>query len=444
MRAVLVAVLFAAAACEGQLNPEWCATHTDDQDCINAGLVQVDAAPSCKEVACASPEVCDTNRGGGLCVECVPGNPDNPQGCFCASDDRCHGCLTNDDCGPGGICLPDMTCIGGGGSGSGSGSTPDNLLYASPTPSANADCTMGNPCAIKTALTKLDSMHHVIELAAGTYHEGTITIGASAILIGPLPGAGHQYQDPTDGTGRAVISGGDPVITITGGVVGLYEVTVTGSQNDAGIRCTGATLELYHSIVRGNAHEGVTASTCTLTIERSAFTANGTTGSTFEAIYADSCNPIAIRNNFVYGNGNNTSTKGAVHFHGATVGDFRFNTVAYNTAAPPPKNRNEPQAIGGVLNESAMVIMRDDIISKNTTADFGYILGVSSTPQNTYLGGDPKLKSATDLHATPATPKPAIIDNTASDCSKSSGYDIDYDVRPNPPACDLGADEYVP
>ena len=53
MRAVLVAVMFAAAACEGQLNPEWCATHTDDQDCINAGLVQVDASPSCKDVPCS-------------------------------------------------------------------------------------------------------------------------------------------------------------------------------------------------------------------------------------------------------------------------------------------------------------------------------------------------------------------------------------------------------
>jgi len=441
MRAVLVAVLFAAAACEGQLNPEWCSTHPDDQDCINAGLVQVDAAPSCKEVACASPEVCDTNRGGGLCVECVPGNPDNPQGCFCASDDRCHGCLTNTDCGPGGICLPDMTCIGGGG-GSGSGSSaPDNLLYASPTPGETADCSMANPCAIKTALTKLDTTHHVIELAAGTYDEGTITIGANAILIGPLPGAGHQYQDPTDATGRAVISGGDPVITITGGVVGLYELTIAGSQNDAGIRCNAATLELYHSVVRDNAHEGVTAASCSMTIERSAFTANGTTGSTFEGIYADSCNPIAIRNNFIYGNGNNTSTKGAVHFHGATVGDFRFNTVAYNNAGPKPKSPNAPTPVGGLLNESTMVIIRDDILSKNATADFGYIPNVSSMPQNTYLGGDPKLKSPTDLHATAATPAPAIINNSASDCSKSSGYDIDYDVRPNPPACDLGADE---
>ena len=440
MRAVLVAVMFAAAACEGQLNPEWCATHTDDQDCINAGLVQVDAAPSCKEVACPSPEVCDTNRGGGLCVECVPGNPDNPQGCLCASDDRCHGCLTNDDCGPGGLCLPDMTCIGGGGgSGSGSGA-PDNLLYASPTPAGNADCSMANPCAIKTALTKLDSVHHVIELAAGTYNEGTITIGANAILIGPLPGAGHQYQDPTDATGRAVISGGDPVISITGGVVGLYEVTLTGSQNDAGIRCAGATLELYHSIVRGNAHEGVTASACSLTIERSAFVANGTTGTTFEGIYTDSCNPIAIRNSFIYGNGNNASVKGAVHFHGNTVGDFRFNTVAYNQAGPPPKGKGQLTPIGGVLNESAMVIIRDDIISKNATVDFFAPPGASQ-PTNTYVGGDPKLKSSTDPHATPATPKPAIIDNTASDCSKSSGYDIDYDVRPNPPACDLGADE---
>lgn len=443
MRVVLVlAVLSAAAGCEGQLNPEWCTTHQTDQDCINAGLVQVDAPPSCKEVACGNNEVCDTNRGGGICVECVPGNPDNPQGCHCASDDQCHQCLVNEDCGVGGLCLPDQTCIGGGGGSGGSGAA-DNVLYASPTPASGADCTMAAPCAIKTALTKLDSTHHVIELAAGTYNEGTITIGANAILIGPQPGAGHQYQDPTDPTGRAIISGGDPVVVITGGVVGLYELTVTGSQNDAGIRCSGATLEVYHSVVLGNSHEGITASGCAMTVERSAFTTNGTAGSTFEAIYADSCNPIAIRNNFIYGNGNNTSMKGAVHFHGATVGDFRFNTVAYNHAAPPPKGKASPQPVGGVLCESGMVIVRDDIVSKNDTLDFGVTPG-GCQPANSYIGGDPKLKSPTDLHATPATPKPAIIDNSASDCSKASGYDIDFDPRPSGPFCDLGADEYTP
>lgn len=441
MRALAVALLFGAVACQGELNPEWCSQHTTDQDCINAGLVQVDASPSCTEVPCTGSGalICDTNRGGGLCVECVPGNPDNPRDCHCASDDECHQCLVSDDCGAGGLCLPDYTCIGGG-TGSGSGSaTPDNLLYAAPA--GGGDCSSAtSPCPLTTALGKVDATHRVIELAAGTYSEGPITIAQTVILIGPSPGAGHQYTDPTNPQGRAVITGGGPVLTVTAGTVGLYELTVEGSTS-AGISCTGATLQVYHSIVRDNAQEGIKASSCPLSIERSAFTKNGTTGSTYEAIYADSCNPIAIRNNFFYGNGNNTSMKGAVHFHGATVGDFRFNTVAYNHAAPPPKSHNGPLPIGGVLCESSMVIARDDIISKNDTADFGYPQG-GCMATNSFIGSDPKLKSPTDPHATDATPTPAILDNSSSDCSKASGYDIDFDPRPMGPACDLGADEF--
>ena len=164
-------------------------------------------------------------------------------------------------------------------------------------------------------------------------------------------------------------------------------------------------------------------------------------GSTYEAIYADNCNPISIRNNFVYGNGNNTSMKGAVHFLGATVGDFRFNTVAYNHAAPAPKMQHAPTApIGGVLCESSMVIARDDIVAKNDNADFGYIQG-GCVATNSFINADPQLKSATDLHATGSTPKPAIVNNSTSDCSRASGYDIDFDPRPMGPACDLGADE---
>ena len=87
-----------------------------------------------------------------------------------------------------------------------------------------------------------------------------------------------------------------------------------------------------------------------------------------------------------------------------------------------------------------MVIARDDIISKNDTTDFGYTPG-GCTATNSFIGSDPHLKSATDLHTTPGTPTPAIINNSNSDCSKASGYDIDFDPRPMGPACDLGADE---
>ena len=91
MRALLVAALFAAAGCEGELNPEWCQQHTSDQDCINAGLVQVDASPSCKDVT--------VQRVGHAGVRYEPRRrpvrgvraraiTDNPQGCLCASDDR--------------------------------------------------------------------------------------------------------------------------------------------------------------------------------------------------------------------------------------------------------------------------------------------------------------------------------------------------------------------
>ena len=106
-------MLALAAGCDRELNAEWCSDHRDDQDCINAGLVQVDAPLPCPAQPCTEPGalICDTGRGG-ICVECIPGGNDNPPGCHCASDDTCHECTVDEDCGTGAICLPDYTCVG--------------------------------------------------------------------------------------------------------------------------------------------------------------------------------------------------------------------------------------------------------------------------------------------------------------------------------------------
>lgn len=435
----LLAVALVATGCDRQLNAEWCAQHRDDQDCINAGLVQVDAPPACPDTPCTDQGalVCDTSRGG-QCVQCVVGGTTNPPNCHCATDDACHECLVNEDCGAGGLCLPDYTCVGGTGSGSGSS---DNLLYA--TPNGTGDCSATSKCSLTTAITMVTPTRHVIELDPGTYTEGPLTIAQSMVVIGPAPGPGHQYQDPEDTTGRAVITAAanGPVITVTAGTVSLFEVTVAGSKDAAGVKCGGgATLEIYHDVIRDNPQEGITASGCPVTVERSTFTKNGTTGTTYEALYLDGCSPIAVRNNFFFGNGNSNSMKGAVHFHGITAGDFRFNSVGYNHAAPPPKHPPDPQAVGGVLCESAMVMARDNIVSKNDTLDFGYTTGGCQT-MNSYIGGDPHWTSSTDLHLKNDSPTPAIVNNTASQCTYAKGYDIDFDARPLGGVCDLGADE---
>jgi hypothetical protein len=444
-----LAIALLAAGCDRQLNAEWCSQHREDQDCINAGLVQVDAPLPCPAQPCTTPGalVCDTGRAG-ICVQCVPGGVNNPPGCHCGTDDACHECLINDDCGPGGLCLPDYTCVGG--SGSGSSGSPDNLLYA--TPNGTGDCTAANKCTLATAISMVTTTKHVIELDAGTYAEGPLTIGQTMVLIGPNPGSGHVYQDPEDTTGRAVItsSGANgPVLTVTGGTVALFELTVEGSKDASGVKCTNATVEVYHDVIRDNPQEGITATGCPLTVERSVFTKNGSTGTTFEGLYVNNSAPIAVRNNFFFDNGNSNSVKGAVHFVGFTVGDFRFNSVGYNhaaksggpggefTAAPAPPG---PTAVGGVLCESGMMMARDNIVSLNDSLDFGYTAGGCQT-MNSYIGGDPKFTSTTDLHLTAATPSPAVVNNTNSDCSYAKGYDIDFDARPLGGVCDLGADE---
>lgn len=442
----LVILLALAAGCDRELNAEWCSDHRDDQDCINAGLVQVDAPLPCPAQPCTEPGalICDTGRGG-ICVECIPGGNDNPPGCHCASDDTCHECTVDEDCGTGAICLPDYTCVGAS-TGSGSGGSTDNLLYA--TPNGTGDCSSESKCSLTTAISMVTTQRHVIQLDAGTYAEGPVAISQSMVLIGPSPGPGHQYRDPNDPTGRAVIApaanANGPVVTVTGGTVALFELTIAGSHDDAGLECTGATLEVYHDIIRGNPKEGITASGCPVTIERSVFTKNGTTGTTFEGLYLDNCSPIAVRNNFFFDNGNTQSVKGAVHFHGVTVGDFRFNSVGFNHAAPregggPHVAPPGPVAIGGVLCESGMINARDNIVSKNDTNDWGYTNGC--LPMNSYLGGDPKFTSATDLHLKADAPSPAVVNNTNSDCTYAHGYDLDFDARPQGAVCDLGADE---
>jgi hypothetical protein len=431
-----------AAGCDRQLNAEWCAQHREDQECINAGLVQIDAPKPCPEQACTMPGAlaCDTARGG-ICVQCVPGMAD--PSCHCASDDMCHDCLVNADCGVGGLCLSDDTCVGGG---SGSAGSPDDLLYA--TPGGTGDCSQAMKCSLSKAISMVTSARQAIELDAGTYHEGPLTITQSMVLIGPSPGSGHVYQDPTDATGRAVITGAasGPVISVTGGMVALFELTIAGSPDNAGITCNAATVQLYHDVIRDNPHEGINASACPLTIERSVFENNATTGQNYEAIFANNSGPIAIRNNFVYGNGNSHSVNGAVHFAGSTAGDFRFNSVGFNHALPRQGNGNgngndfSTSSVGGVLCDASMVTVRDNVISRNDTTDFAFTQN-GCQPTNSYIGGDPVFQSSTDLHLTAASPQPAIVNNSASDCTYAKGYDIDFDARPMGGVCDLGADE---
>ncbi len=427
----IVVAAAAAAGCKGELNAAYCADHLDDEDCRNAGLVRVDApAPECVDNAgCAgNPRggVCDTARN--MCVQCIDNVDETActsQMMVCGTDQTCHGCIVDSDCGTTSmVCLPSQSCA-----------TESAVLSAAPD-EFGPDCTKAAPCSVATAVSKLSTERHIIKMTTTTasgvdYVGGAIEINTPAFGV-QIIATGTTYKS-TDAT--------KPVLTAAGQNLEVLAMTILDPLN-TGIACTGGTLTLRRVSVSGSPQRGLEATGCTLTVERSRFSSNKLGGMQITTGKAE------IRNNIIDRNGTSGSggtVDGAIHIVGAE-GRLAFNTIALNLSRGGGSDR-----VGGI---KCIAAAAGFFIVRNIVVDNGNlnIFGASCSAVGNYTSNDADTVSflnTNDFKLTSQSPEVSVLDDPAAtdDCKVNGVYIDDFhssQLRPQNNFCDVGADELEP
>jgi hypothetical protein len=396
-RIAVICVL--ACACGRHLNPEFCATHPGNEDCVPVDGMTIDGGPCTTDMDCKNPlPVCDT--AAGMCVMCTP------------TKNVCHNptpvCDMTDMCVPpqcnSNVVLPDGTCADGA-----------NVIYVQPGGDTGGTCMQNDPCSLSEGLNHL-SPRNIIHLADGSY-PGPHTFDSqnvTAIVFGL----------------HATLSGGTPVVTIpAGSKVDLDYVTV--SNGNGGVSCaTGATLGIHGASIRNNQMDYGVTSACALTIDAASVFGNTSgaldvTGGTFD-----------VRNSALFNNGSSNLRSSPVLLDGGT-GSFAFNTVTHNTT----KSGGGPPASGVECNVGKPApgnIVVGNTGSNQTAGNCSFATSrTSGTAAEVMWVGFPPATAA-DLHLTAGSPARNVA---GLDCSMNP-TDIDAEPRPMGGLCDQGADEY--
>lgn len=421
-----IAALFLVVGCQGELNPTYCAMHLEDPDCTGQGGGEV-IEPPVQE--CTTDAECIGNANGGACdttrhtcSQCVPGG--NVSACTalgqqCGTDQRCHGCITDNNCASG-VCLATQMCADEGA-----------VLYATPEGSGDT-CTAQVPCSFDGATDQLTPTRHIIKLNRGTtgmYTGEPITIDESfgvQILAKDVTFSATDNEDDS------------PAITASGANLEIVGLTIIDSAS-AAIRCTAGVLTLQQVTLRNSTGYGVEATSCNTNLKR-----GDLSGHPLGAIrITDGMHEI--RNNFIHDNGTDSLTTGAVFIQNAS-GRMRFNTVARNLSDNGGGGR-----VGGILcsEVGTFAIAQNIVVAWGGAND----AVAGCTQRNNFERtnfADAGFVSTTDFHLTARSPLDLIRDpNSAvvdSDCTEGTGKIDDFDgqLRPINNFCDRGADEYSP
>lgn len=419
---IALAVLALVAGCKGDLNPTYCAQHREDPDCLGYGVTMLDAPTR----ECATSAECTGNPNGGvcdttakLCVECLPGGESSCDVAqFCSADQKCVGCVIDDDC-MSGVCLPSRSCA-----------VDDNILYAKPDGTGTL-CTSAEPCTLTTAVEQLSIVRHIIKLASGDYSDPPLSIDETFGV--QILGRGAVYEPP-DGSGDA--------ITATGANLEIVGLRIQDADLSS-VRCTGpGVLTLQEVVLEQSAGRGVIATGCNVSIKRSDLSkhpqgAISLTGGQHE-----------IRNNMIHDNGNSDLETGAVQIVGGQ-GRLRFNTIV-NTLSKAGNTR-----VGGVA--CTELVAGGFAVAQNIIANYGGgdAVGGNCTVRDNFIRAtvaEANFRSPTDFHLTAQSPAGLglIRDDSSTlvslDCAEGTGNidDVDGQARPYADFCDRGADEYRP
>jgi hypothetical protein len=434
LRGTCIALLLVVGC--GKLNPDYCAVHQQDTDCIAGGYVPVDAAAPCTsdtECTGAGKNVCDVSAHA--CVECTPNDHPSCMGDtkVCSTSDMCVGCVSNSDCVDSGICLTSSnTCA-----------PLDSILHVSTTGSPTANCSTMAECTLDHAVAIASASQHVIQIDDGTYTmTDTVALAFEGLHLVPSPGAAVKVTAPNKTVFNATAS------------VEIDQIEIIGTSQTA-VTCNGDSASpnfvLEQVSVHGSSKDGIDTERCNLTLERSKVYANHDS-----AVNAND-STVAIRNSFFYSNGN---TDGAITFNGGTTGKLQFNTIAFNTGydfvgidfhghtyeikhAGGLTCAQDPNQASVDLNGNLFVQDNPEAYEINTFFGNDACTGNFTTDNMIATTTDADFVSTSDLHLTSQTPAGSgkVRDDPSSNCA-DNGADFDGDTRPLNGACDYGADEF--
>lgn len=421
MKPILSLTLLAALGACSQTNPYYCENNPDFNCTLDAGT------SSDTLTACTSDDTCGgttpaCNLDTNTCVQCTATNAMACGGTtpVCGAN-TCRGCTQNTEC-VSGACMPDGSCA-----------SPDAVLHASPSGSGTT-CTTTDLCSLEQAITVADSTKKIIALDSGAYTTtGTITTGKTLTLLG---------RDATISKGGS----GNAVFSLTSGAnVSIFYATIQNGNDNSlghGIVCAGATLVARFATVQNNDANGINATACNVTVDRSTLTGN-TAGA---IVLTGVSEPFSITNNEIYLNGSSTlALFGGIKlsFTGSVSSShIDFNTLIDNVAKTGTGNS------GGIVCGSTAAAVANTIIARN-------VLGTSTTATDAQFYGDctfPTTLIQTDvtgLEFENATNVPFSLkigpSSTAKDAAttpSSVTVDFEGDQRPQNGVSDIGADEY--
>lgn len=359
---------------------------------------------------------------------CTVPNPNYLQNCGSAHSQ----CASN-------VCKPDGYCA-----------LAEHVAYVDPSGTNGTLCTQEMPCISLQAA--LSTKRAYIKMAGTT--DAHVSIMDQDVIVLADPGA--KLTSKT--AGNLFVIGGNSQVSI-------FDLIITGAVgNDnsggAGVLLPAghtATLSLERSTISNCEGSGLMAYSGIVNVAQSTISSNAIGGLGMEGgelhmtqstvrnnggagINLKNLTAFDITNNFIYGNGTQTSNVGGLYLE-TNPNSTMANKIEFNTIVDNQASTAQPDGAGGVICKASGFVATNNLIFRNVggpsnnpqvsgTCEYGNSL--LTTPPN------PGFASATDYHLTSLTPA-TIIDKGDCDGIK---VDVDGDARPRGAACDLGADEF--
>ncbi len=325
----------------------------------------------------------------------------------------------------------------------------------------NASQVFNVSAAASGTLGQLAIIHGIANLGGGIQNAGTLTVTNSTVTTSVATNGGGIYNN----------QGG--TLTLTGTTVSQ---NVAG-RDGGGLANNGGTLQLSLSTVSGNkasvAGGGIVSFFGTVSISQSTIAGNTASGRNSEGGggIANGDGSLTVDKTTISGNSTNSGTGGSAIFNILTT-SVSNSTISGNTS---------PQTSGSVLNSDTLTLSYDTIAANTSgivntasvTATGTIIAGSTQGPNcfgnrfqepfgfNLDSGTSCRLSQATDLTGTdpllaplasnggptqtqalePGSPAIDHGGTSANGCPPTDQRGI---TRPQGPACDIGAFEFVP